>query len=180
MKLSERSLARALKRGDREACGELITAYSGKLYRLFFQLTGRTQVAEDLVQETYLKVWRSLRDFRAQSSLSTWIYRIAMSAFHDYLRHKKRNPAFGAASLDLDGLKSSDRQPMHEASLNDELGRLADAVGGLPLELKVPLVLRYYHNLSVRRVAAASGLTYGQTKYCLKKALERLRRSLEV
>jgi len=64
-------------------------------------------------------------------------------------------------------------------SRSDKLGRLAAVVEGLPTKLKVPLVLRYYNGLTVRRVAAASGLTYGQTKFRLRKALELLRRSLE-
>ena len=175
----ERRLASALRHGDRQACGELIGRYGTKLYGLFLQLTGRRQASEDLVQETFLNIWRSLDKFRAQSSLSTWIYRIAMNCFQDHLRAESRNPTSIVGISDLEGLESNTVQPLHQTLRNEELGRLAQAVRQLPTDLKLPLVLRYYHGLSVRRVAAACGLSYGQTKFRLKKALESLRKSLE-
>lgn len=179
MRQSERHLAQAVRRGNREACGKLITAYAGKLYRFFFQLTGRSQVSEDLVQETFLRVWRSLADFRGRCSLSTWIYRIAVSAFQDYLRREKRNPASRTVNSELDVLKGNSAEPLEQTSQNEELARVAEAVRKLPMDLRMPTVLRYYHSLSVRRVASACGLTCGQTKFRLKKALESLRRSLQ-
>lgn len=180
MRREERRLAIALARRDAQACDDLITRYGRKLYGLFFQLTGRTEASEDLVQETFLKVWRSLDTFRARSSLSTWIFRIAVNCFHDYLRAEKLNPATTASNSDLEGLKSNDPPLLHQTVQNEELGRLAQAVRRLPPELQVPLVLRYYQSLPVRRVATACGLSYGQTKYKLRKAVDALRCSLQL
>ena len=175
----KRRLSRTLRRYDRQTCGKLITKYGGKLYSLFIQLTGSHDVCEDLVQETFLRVWRSLGGFRAQSSVSTWIYRIAVNTFHDHIRAAKRSPAIAAACSDLAACKSNDAPPLDESMQKEELNRLADAVKQLPNEFRLPVVLRYYHGLSVRRVAFASGLSYGQTKYRLKRALDCVRCSLE-
>ncbi len=179
MKQRESRLTRGVERRDVQACGDVITTYSAKLYGLFFQLTGRTEVSEDLVQETFLKIWRSLESFRAQSSLSTWIYRIAINTFHDHLRGERRNPAAMSVCSELENREGNPAPPLDQTLRKEELSRLADAVGQLPMDLKLPLVLRYYHSLPVRHVAVASGLSYGQTKFRLKKALASLRRLLK-
>ena len=74
---------------------------------------------------------------------------------------------------------NEDASPSVQSAEKEELHRLAEAVKHLPAELRLPLVLRYYHGLSVRRVASASGLSHSQTKYRLKKALDCLKHSLE-
>lgn len=179
MVLPKRRLPWTLRGCDPQTCGELISSYGGKLYSLFFQLSGSHHVSEDLVQEAFLRIWRSLSGFRTQSSISTWIYRIAVNTFYDHIRAEKRRPAVVAACSEPADCKSDNAPPSVQAVQNEELHRLADAVQHLPAELRLPLVLRYYHGLSVRRTASASGISYSQTKYRLKRALDCLEHSLE-
>ena len=95
-------------------------------------------VADDLIQETFIKVWTSLGEFRENSSLYTWIYRIAANTCNDYLRKKSRHPIL---SLEGDGTESDDAPLLHikdERPLPDEqLENLesADRVRLLLLEL---------------------------------------------
>ena len=179
MEPPKKRLSWALGCRDPQTCGDLITRYGGKLYSLFFQLSGSHHLSEDLVQEAFLRIWRSLDGFRSYSSISTWIYRIAVNTFHDHVRAEKRRPTLGTACSDLATCKSNDVPPSDQTTQKEELTRLVEAVKQLPAELKLPLVLRYYHGLPLRRVASASGLSYGQTKYRLKRALDCLKDSLK-
>lgn len=164
---------------NRQKCGELIVNYSAKLYGLFMQLSGNHHVAEDLVQEGFLRIWRSLKGFRGTCSMSSWIYRIAVNTFYDHVRAESRRPMVTEGSYESLAATSVSDSPYAKTVKNEELVRLAEAVRHLSIELKVPIVLRYYHGLSIRRVSYVTGLSRSQTKYRLNKALDCLRNSLE-
>ncbi len=85
-----------LKAGDREAFARLVDETSGHIYRLALQILGDEQDAEDVLQETYLKPFRSLPEFEGRSSLTTWLHRIAINEALMLVR--KRKPQ--AVSLD--------------------------------------------------------------------------------
>lgn len=69
----------ALRAGDRAAFAQLVEAYSDRIYRTAFKILGEQQDAEDVLQETFLKALRGLSSFEGRSSLSTWLYRIAVN-----------------------------------------------------------------------------------------------------
>jgi RNA polymerase sigma-70 factor (ECF subfamily) len=79
----------ALRAGDRNEFARLVDLYSGKIYRLALQITGNTQDAEDVLQETFLKAFHALPAFEGRSSLSTWLYRIAVNEALMILRRQK-------------------------------------------------------------------------------------------
>jgi len=72
-------LVRATRKGDREAFGELVRKYQGKIYSLAYGMVGNHSDADDLVQEIFLKTYRNIKKFRFKSSFYTWLYRIALN-----------------------------------------------------------------------------------------------------
>ena len=96
--MNEQELIARLQRGDESAFEELIRLYEKKVYTLCVRMCGSAEDAEEAAQDTFLALWRGIDRFRQESSLSTWIYRLASNACIDLLRRSRRN--IGGPSLD--------------------------------------------------------------------------------
>src|SRR5690242_16133056 len=79
----------ALQAGDRAEFARLVDAYSGPIYRLVLKILGDPQDAEDVLQETFIKAYRHIRQFEGRSSFSTWLYRIASNESFMLLRRRQ-------------------------------------------------------------------------------------------
>ena len=183
---SESKLINQAKAGDSEAFAGIIELYLPKIFSLCVKLTGNREDAEDCVQETFIKVWTSLGEFRENSSLYTWIYRIAANTCNDYLRKKSRHPIL---SLEGDGTESDDAPLLHikdERPLPDEqLENLesADRVRLLLLELpdtmREVIILRDLQQLSYREIAHLSGVSEGTVKSRLFRARQQMMKLID-
>ena len=96
--MNERELIARLQKRDEAAFEELIRQYEKKVYTLCFRMCGNSEDAEEAAQDAFLALWRGIDRFRQESSLSTWIYRLATNACIDTLR--RRNKQSGSVSLD--------------------------------------------------------------------------------
>ncbi len=88
----DRDLVRQCLEGDEDSCARLVEAYAQMVGTVVWRATGSHDLAEDLAQETFLRVFRGLRYFDARSRLSTWIYTIAHRVAIDHLRHVRPKP----------------------------------------------------------------------------------------
>lgn len=150
-----------------------------RMYRFAQRLCGSPDDAKDLVQETFLSAYRGLKDFRGDSSVSTWLYTIAAHACQRMRRKRKGEPE---RELSLDALipTSDGEMPLQipgeslspeEALEHKELRRsLFDAVHKLPKKYRMVLVLRDMEGLSAKEVAAVMGLTERAVKSRLHRA----------
>jgi RNA polymerase sigma-70 factor, ECF subfamily len=176
----------ALKAGDREAFVRLVDETSGHIYRVAYQMTGDEQDAEDVLQETYIKAFRALPDFEGRSSLTTWLYRIAVNEALMLVR--KRNPQ--AISIEdntsfdpeaeSDGMEIVDFCCLPEGELlTSESRRLLDrAVQNLPVNLRVVFVMRDLEGLSIQETAEALNISENNVKTRLLRARLNLRQEL--
>ena len=183
---SESKLIKQAKAGDSEAFAGIVELYIPKIFSLCVKLTGNREDAEDCVQETFIKVWTSLGEFRENSSLYTWIYRIAANTCNDYLRKKSRHTVL---SLEGDGTELDDAPLLHikdERPLPDEqLENLesADRVRLLLLELpdimREVIILRDLQQLSYREIAHLSGVSEGTVKSRLFRARQQVMKLMD-
>jgi RNA polymerase sigma-70 factor (ECF subfamily) len=168
----ERALA-----GDRLAFEGIVARHERRLWRHLRRLAGSNEEAEDLVQETFLKAWRGLPNFRAEkgASLSAWLYRIAtneaMSSF------RKRRPSAG---LEEAGLVPDERAPsaISVAAGREMSDKLWKAAESLPPAAAAMFSLRYKEGLSVEEVAEAVGKKPGAVRVALHRAREKLREAV--
>jgi RNA polymerase sigma-70 factor (ECF subfamily) len=93
--VNEHALIEQLKRADNNAFSALIDVYQSRVYNTCLGLLQNTEDAEDITQEVFVEVYRSVNGFKGDSKLSTWMYRIAVSKCLDHLRSKKRKKRFG-------------------------------------------------------------------------------------
>ena len=163
------------RRGDRDAFEELVRITTGDVYALAFRLTGNEQDARDIVQETYLRAFRSIRKFRAEASFSTWLYRIAANCAATSHSRRKR---MRQVSIDTDpgwAELPADPDPDAMASATVERDRLVRALRTLPLAQRTVIVLRDIYGLSHDEIATELGISGAATRVRLHRARRQLR-----
>ena len=161
------------------AFAELVHQQSGRVFAIAIRMLRNEQDARDVVQETFLNVWRSLDSFRGDAPLAGWLSRIATNSALVRLRTRRRKPE---TSLELPGPSYAedghheraivDWSPLaDEVAVNDELGRrIRDAVDALPDGYRTVLVLADYEELSMKEIADALELTVPNVKTRLHRA----------
>jgi RNA polymerase sigma-70 factor, ECF subfamily len=174
-----RLLAR-LKQGDPLAFEEIVGQYERKVYSLARGLTRNDEDAQDAVQDTFLSVFKNIRRFKGDSSLSTWIYRITVNAALMKMRRRRHDdrtvsidesmPAFDDSGHRVASLP--DWHPRaDEMLLNTEMGgHLRRAIEALEPEYRTVLVLRDQEGMSNEDVAAVLGLSVAAIKSRLHRA----------
>lgn len=182
--IDEKSCIRQAINGDSSAFAHLVEQYQTQIYRLCLRMTNHPEDAADLTQETFLKAWRALAQFRFDSSFSTWLYRLATNTCIDFLRQVRRRPTASLVTQDSEGeeqtLELPDNAPGTEAQVLARMEReqLHDALCLLPEEQRTLLVLRAVNGLSYAEIAALSRVPEGTVKSRLARAREALRKKL--
>ena len=173
-------IARCIAADDRDAFGQLVTAYADDIRRLLLSLTrGNVALVDDLAQEAFLKAYLSIRSFRGVARFRTWIYRIAYNEYIDYTRHQRpESPlAEDADFVDSDSFTSSGLS-VGEAQLElDEA--LRRAVASLPEGERVVTQLFYFDEFPIKRISDVTGMPSGTVKSYLSRARHRLECLLE-
>jgi RNA polymerase sigma-70 factor, ECF subfamily len=175
-----------LRAGDEAAFASLVHRHSGKVYAIGMSMLRNEQDARDVLQETFLNVYRRIGTFRGEASIGSWIARIATNNSLMKLRTRRRKPE---ASLDVKvpggGGETREREitdfsPLaDEVSENKELGRrIRAAVDALPDNYRTVLVLADYREMPMRDIAEALDLTVPNVKTRLHRARLAVRQSL--
>jgi RNA polymerase sigma-70 factor (ECF subfamily) len=178
----------ALKAGDHEAFARLVDETSGHIYRVALQILGDDQDAEDVLQETYIKAFHALPEFEGRSSLTTWLYRIAVNEALMMVRKRKPQAISVEESTPFDAEAESDEMeivdfcclPEGELLSSESRHFLDQAVQNLPETLRVVFVMRDLEGLSIQDTAEALNLSENNVKTRLLRARLRLRQELSV
>lgn len=181
-------LVEALKTGDREAFAKLVEMTSAQIYRMMVRILVDQQDAEDVLQETYIKAFRSLPDFEGRSSITTWLYRIAVNEALMLVRKRKPQAISVDDNFSFDAEAESDVMEITDFCclpegelLSSESRRFLDqAVKNLPENLRVVFVMRDQEGVSIQEVAEALDLSESNVKIRLLRARLRLRQELSV
>jgi RNA polymerase sigma-70 factor (ECF subfamily) len=186
----EQALIAASKDGDAAALDELVRAHQGRVYAFAMRMCRNVEDAKDILQETFLGMVRSLREFRGESKFSTWLYRIAANAclkkrrrgVHDPTPEQELSLDELMPRPDADGRKPEIRdwsEDTERALLRGELtAKMEAAIDKLPTDYKIVLVLRDVEGLSAEETAQAVGLSVAAVKSRLHRARVFVRREL--
>lgn len=188
--VDEEAFVRRLQARDETAFNELVVTYERRVFALVFRMLGRREEAEDLAQEVFVQVFKAIDQFRGDSKLSTWIYRIAVNLCKNRTKYLARRHA--GSEDDVDAM--ADRAPLSTAkgvSVGD-VGRPDELVEGMQLEVVVKraiaqidtdfrqvLILRDVEDMSYEEIAAVTGLAEGTVKSRIHRARGQLRALVE-
>jgi RNA polymerase sigma-70 factor, ECF subfamily len=179
-----------LKRSDPAAFEKLVNERSGEIYGLLYRLTENPEEARDLTQETFLRAFQSIGQFRGESDLRTWIYRIAINQARNrwrWWRRRHRDSTVSIDAADANGntgiiarLSSSDSEnPEHSALARERERALRRALGGLRRVYREAVVLRDIEGFAYEEIAVALDISVGTVKSRLARGRQELRRKLE-
>lgn len=178
--MDERELIARLQKRDEAAFEELIRQYEKKVYTLCFRMCGNSEDAEEAAQDAFLALWRGIDRFRQESSLSTWIYRLATNACIDTLRRRKKQS--GSVSLDDEELfvDAVDTSPQPQETVEHREARklLQEGLSALPEEYRKVLILREIEGLSYTEIAESASIELGTVKSRISRGRSLLRNFL--
>ena len=179
-------LVERLKSCDEQAYETLIARFQQPIYNLCYRLINDPADAADVVQEVFLKVFRSIDHFRGQSTLKTWIYRIAVNEAYNqrrwFSRHRRQEVGLDdedqASRPWLDSIADPARDP-YELALNEERHQLIEtSLREINADFRTAVILRDLEDLSYEEIADVLQISLGTVKSRILRGRESLRRIL--
>jgi RNA polymerase sigma-70 factor (ECF subfamily) len=182
----EDALVTALSQGAEDAYEILIQRYQQPVYSLVCRLLNDPGDAPDIVQEVFLKVFRNIGAFRGNSSLKTWIYRIAVNEAYNhrrwFCRHQRQEVALGSEEGTPNyagGMTDPGRSPFEQASDHETRALVEQALEKLNPKFRAAVVLRDIEDLSYEDIATVLDVSLGTVKSRIMRGREALRKILE-
>jgi RNA polymerase sigma-70 factor, ECF subfamily len=170
---TESELVAACRRGERDAYRELFEVYKDKVYSVALRFAGQPAEAMDITQDTFLKLFSSLTDFRGDARLETWIYRLVVNRCLDHRRRSRRWLPLGEAF----GLRAAS-DTLATVLREERNGRVQAAIEGLAADLRIVVVLRYTEGMSYDQIAEVLGCAAGTVASRLHRAHKLLEKGL--
>jgi RNA polymerase sigma-70 factor (ECF subfamily) len=174
-----KSLCKRANKADKTAASELLELYYHDIYAYLRRLSSSNQDAEDLTQQTFLKVWSSLGSFVGRSKFSTWLYRIAYNTYIDW---RRGNVDQAQCRSDQWWLECEDGNtgPLENFAEHQLVQQLYAAVDRLEEDKRQVVHLHYYQGLSLRETAKVLGIATSTVKYRLREVLKILRMRIDM
>lgn len=178
---TEQSLLQRAQKGDQDAFAVLVNEHQRYVYNLAFRVLKDENEALDLTQETFIRAWTALPNFRGQSQFRTWLYRIVTNLCYNRLPGLRRSLTdLGDDILpDLPETDETGSNPMRELESDEIRTQLHQAIDRLDANYQILVVMRYHDELSYEEIASLLNLPLGTVKTGLYRAKEKLRLALQ-
>lgn len=160
--------------GDVGAFEELYRLNVGRIYALCLRMSGNPGLAEEMVQETFVRAWQKLGSFRGASAFSTWLHRVAVNVVLGHQRATSRRAARLSSPLD-DAVPDGAHPTAHPGEAID----LERAIGGLPEGARTVFVLHDVEGFRHHEISKLTGIAVGTSKAQLHRARKLLRKALK-
>lgn len=182
--LSDEILIARVARGDRTALETLYERYAPTVLGICFKITGERTTAEDVLQETFWRVWQNASTYQSQrGSFTGWLFRIARNLSIDVYRQYRRHPQpiteTGDADPILDQMPDLDINVSEQAQANLDAQGVRNALTSLPPEQRQVLELAYFYGMTRQEISEATGEPLGTIHTRARLGLQKLRQELE-
>jgi RNA polymerase sigma-70 factor (ECF subfamily) len=166
--------------GDQTAWDALVRVYRRKVFNVAYKFVGGHEEAEDLTQEIFLKVFKSLDTFDRRANFQTWLISVSRNLCIDHYRSVRKERATIDRAVDASELAPASRDPGPMAALEqrDRLTLLRDALAALPGPLRKAVMMRDIHELSYQEIADRLGLPEGTVKSRINRGRAGLARQI--
>jgi len=181
---TDEQLIRQFQQGDQEAYDEIVSRYRQPLYNFIYRIVGDAAYAEDLLQDTFIRLWLNKDSYREIARFSTWIYTIAGNLAKTELRRQKVRRWFS-----LSGGKSDDRpmevadddasSPAEDVQRSNILKRIDKEIQKLPVVFREVIILRDVQELSYDEISTILKIPLGTVKSRVNRGRQRLQKKLK-
>lgn len=168
---------------DKGSFDELVHRYTTPIYNFAYRLTGNIEYAEDITQDTFIKVWKNLKKYDSKYSFKSWIFTIARNTTTDFLRKKKSilfsnlempdNTPFESTIADTTEL------PLESLMKLEEKEILSETLKQLPIDYQTVLILHYQNDMTFEEIGKTMGKPLNTVKSWHRRALIKLREILQ-
>lgn len=183
--MNEQELIQGLKAGDEAAFKFMVDTYQDRVYNTALGIVQNAEDAEDVAQEVFIQVYRSIQQFKGESKLSTWLYRIATTRSLDLLRSRKSKKRFGF----IQRLFGEENQPLYEIpdfnhpgvalDKKENAATLFKAISQLPENQKTAFTLHKLEDLSYQEVSEVMQTSVAAVESLMHRAKQNLKKILE-
>jgi len=184
----DKELVRGLQEGESQAFRVLVEKYHVKVIRTCIGFVHSAADAEDIAQDVFIEIFRSVKNFRGDSELSTWLYRISVNKSLNFLRSASRRRIFtlltgvgsaekqGVSQDEITGADSTDDKLIRE----DQARALSQALDSLPGNQRTAFVLNKYEDMAYKEIAAVMDISMGSVESLIFRAKQNLQKRLYV
>ena len=184
--MTETEIIQKLQQGNEQAFKLLVENYQKQVVNTCFGMVHNTEDAEDIAQEVFIEVFRSIQNFRADAKLSTWLYRIAVNRSLNFIRDNKRKKWFQSFD-DITGGKNSHLQrdisghnetPVTEMENTQRTNILHETISSLPENQKTAFILNKYEDLSYKEISEVMEMSVSSVESLIHRAKLNLQKKL--
>lgn len=177
---NEQAFIQRARKGDHDAFAALVDEHQRYVYNLALRVVKDENEALDLAQETFVRAWTALPNFKGQSQFRTWLYRIVTNLCYNRLPNLRRslNNLGDDIMENIPETVSTFANPAHEFEANETRKHLHQAINRLDEQYRLLVTLRYQSELSYEEIASTLNLPLGTVKTGIFRAKEQLRKSL--
>jgi len=182
MSAAEQSLILRAQKGDHDAFALLVDEHQRYIYNLALRVMKDENEALDLAQETFVRAWTALPNFKGQSQFRTWLYRIVTNLCYNRLPNLRRSLIDFGDDM-MENISETDptfNNPAHEFESNETKAYLHQAIDGLDENYRLLITLRYQNELSYEEIASTLNLPLGTVKTGIFRAKAQLRKALAI
>ena len=174
-----------LRRGDLNALSDLVTRFQNRLYRYLLRMVRQPAEADDLFQQTWLRVVEKIHSFDESRNFDAWLFTLARNLAIDHLRRIRPESldeplADGRHSETVaERIPSKDQTPLDHALAAERRTEISEAMAGLPVMYREVLTLRFEEEMKIEEIAQVTAVPLSTAKARLRRSLEQLRDALE-
>ena len=184
--MTETEIIQKLQQGNERAFKQLVENYQKLVVNTCFGMVHNTEDAEDIAQEVFIEVFRSIQNFRADSKISTWLYRISVNRSLNFIRDNKRKKWVHSIDDFLKGKtpqiseihRGKNETPVYELENNQRARILHEAIDSLPENQKTAFTLNKYEDLSYKEISEVMNLSVSSVESLIHRAKLKLQKKL--
>lgn len=176
--LSDETLVERAQRGDKKALSFLLAKYQRRVHLLVARYIADPQEQLDVIQDVFIKAFRGLDNFRAESKFFTWVYRIAINTAKNYLIAKDRRPPDQDIDIELSGLEEL-ASPEHLALCDEIEQTVFEAIYALPDDMQEAIMMREIEGMSYEDIAQQMGCPVGTVRSRIFRARQMIDQCME-
>lgn len=176
--MEDRELIEQFQSGNKQAFNQLVNKYRDRIYAVIYRMLRNQDDALDISQEVFVRAYRSLNKFRGDSSVYTWLYRIAVNLSINYINRNKHRKSQAIDNVSFK-LSADNESPQKKIEVDELSQAIEQAVLKLPDKQRAVFVMRYYENMQHNEIAEILGNSVGSVKANYHHALQKLKVELK-